>query len=228
MSRRGSPAAPSPAPSDSGAVAEERGVARATAMPGVADTEKATVSKNELVRATANCTSSVPPRSPTGPYGLAIEASSRRAARSATRRGVARGRVGVGRDVPVRRAQVQEGLLDLAWRRKWPARLVEGRRRRSRAARPSTCQTTLCRSGRGGRHDALAGCDEVDVGAVVAEVRERVVPVERAPVGAGVSADAARKPVGVGECRDGDDLVVGRRHVERRAAPTSSPRPRPP
>ena len=99
--------------------------------------------------------------------------------------------VRVRRVLPVEVAEVLERFLHLGRRRIRAARLVErdraGDRRRGHG-RPRRDAVGVAGPR---REDALAGRDEVDVAAVVAEVRERVVLVVAAPRVARAATEAA-------------------------------------
>ena len=124
--------------------------------------------------------------------------------------------VGVGRGLPVQVAQVAERLADLGRRRVRAARLVERDRAGDRRGRHRGAGHVRVAGAWDRRQDAFARGHDVDVGAVVAEVGERVVLVVAAPREAAIAPEAARLAVRVGEGRDGDDLVVAGRDVARR------------
>ena len=176
-------------------------------------TARATRSKNVVLRVSVSGTTTAPPASPTAagftdpmsnvPSDPSLETSSSFSCL----------RVRIRGDLPVPGAEVLERLLDLGRRRHRAAGLVErdgaghGRGRHRRARRVAIGRPGLRRP------DALAGRDEIDVVAVVAEVRERVVLVVAAPRVAALPARAAGFAVRIGEGRDRDDLVVGGRDL---------------
>ncbi len=115
--------------------------------------------------------------------------------------------VGVGVDIPGVGSEVLERLLALEGRVARPGRLEQGDGAGHVRGRHRGPRHVLV-APRGVRPDALAGGDQVDVAAVVAEVCEGVVLVIGPPRVAAVATEATGLAVRVGQRGDRDHLVV--------------------